>query len=141
MKWRSTTDRGLRGSCRPASARPARSLVAIVVGVLLTTTAACGRAGQVDEAIDVAKDTAAKAGVLAISVGIESYHAQNATFPASAGSDVLGVFVTPWPVNPFTGEPMGPGDQPGDYTYTTDGSGYRLVGHLSAGGEYVRPAE
>jgi len=116
-------------------------LAAIVVGVVLMTTAACGGASQVDEAIDVARDTAAKAGVLAISVGIETYYMQNAVVPPAAGSDVLGAYVTPWPVNPFTGAPMGPGDQPGDFTYTTDGTDYRLVGHLSAGGEYVRPAE
>jgi len=48
---------------------------------------------------------------------------------------LLGKMVMPWPVNMFSGQPMQPGDNKGDYTYTlmSGGRQFTLVGHLSDG--------
>ncbi len=90
--------------------------------------------------IDVAKDTSAKAGILAVQTGIQAYIVVNGTAPPAATQDVLGGFVQPWPANPWTKAPMAEGDEPGDYTYSEGaGTSYTIVGHLSGGREITRP--
>ena len=44
-----------------------------------------------------------------------------------------------WPFNPFTRKPMHVGTGPGDFTYVTTGSSYKLIGHLSGGRDYAAP--
>jgi len=34
---------------------------------------------------------------------------------------------------------MTPGDQPGDYTYTSNGTSFKLAGHLSDGSDITVP--
>lgn len=48
---------------------------------------------------------------------------------------LLGRMIVPWPPNMFSGQPMQPSDNKGDYTYTVtaDGKQFTLVGHLSDG--------
>jgi hypothetical protein len=48
---------------------------------------------------------------------------------------LLGKMVVPWPTNMFSGQPMQPSDDKGDYSYTLMNGGrqYTLVGHLSDG--------
>lgn len=63
--------------------------------------------------------------------------------PASevtAGGEV-GLYVDPWPVNPFTGTPMQTGSAEGDYAYEQldAGRSYRLTGFLSDGATVVVP--
>jgi len=50
-------------------------------------------------------------------------------------------YVSPWPTNPYTGQPMKPGTQPGDYTYEqlNGGAGYKLTGYISKGLTYTVP--
>jgi len=50
-------------------------------------------------------------------------------------------FVHPWPTNPYTGHPMKPGTQPGDYTYEqlNGGAGYKLTGYIAKGLTYTVP--
>jgi hypothetical protein len=50
-------------------------------------------------------------------------------------------YVDPWPTNPYTGQPMKPGTQPGDYTYEqlNGGAGYKLTGYISNGLTYTVP--
>jgi hypothetical protein len=50
-------------------------------------------------------------------------------------------YVNPWPANPYTGQPMKPGTQPGDYTYEqlNGGAGYKLTGYISNGLTYTVP--
>jgi hypothetical protein len=44
-------------------------------------------------------------------------------------------YVEAWPDNPYSGGPMEPGKDPGDYTYerVSTGRGYRITGHLQDG--------
>jgi hypothetical protein len=53
----------------------------------------------------------------------------------------VAAYVTPWPTNPYTGQPMKPGTQPGDYTYEqlNGGAGYKLTGFISKGLTYTVP--
>jgi hypothetical protein len=109
--------------------------------VTLAVSAAFGVLGCGDEAaapvtapVDQAKDLAAKAGVLAIATGVKAHVATTGEAPADASQATLGVFVSPWPDNPFTGAPMGPGSNPGDYVYEPLGDGaYELSVYLSDG--------
>jgi hypothetical protein len=50
-------------------------------------------------------------------------------------------YVNPWPNNPYTGQPMKPGTQPGEYTYEqlNGGAGYKLTGYISNGLTYTVP--
>lgn len=90
--------------------------------------------------IDLAKDTSAKAGILAIQTGIQAYIATNGSVPSQVNESALGSLVQPWPANPWTKAPMAEGTQPGDYTYTPGaGTDYTLTGHLSGGGTYTKP--
>ena len=49
--------------------------------------------------------------------------------------------VDPWPTNPYTGQPMKPGTEPGDYIYEqlNGGAGYKLTGYISNGLTYTVP--
>ena len=53
----------------------------------------------------------------------------------------VATYVNPWPTNPYTGQPMKPGTQPGDYTYEqlNGGAGYKLTGYISKGLTYTVP--
>jgi hypothetical protein len=53
----------------------------------------------------------------------------------------LSQYVSPWPTNPFTGQPMAPGTSPGSYVYEqlSGGQGYKLTGYLSNGLTYTVP--
>jgi len=120
--------------------------LAIVLVVIAATIglAGCG-CGEEDLTrpttnIDLAKDTSAKAGILAIQTGIQAYIATNGSVPPQVNEGTLGSFVQPWPQNPWTKAPMAEGTDPGDYTYTPGaGTSYTLTGHLSGGGEYTKP--
>ena len=68
----------------------------------------------------------------------------NNLYPTPADvSEAGGVasYVDPWPTNPYTGQPMKPGTQPGDYTYEqlNGGAGYKLTGYISNGLTYAVP--
>jgi hypothetical protein len=68
----------------------------------------------------------------------------NNLYPTPADvSEAGGVasYVDPWPTNPYTGQPMKPGTQPGDYTYEqlNGGAGYKLTGYISKGLTYSVP--
>ena len=84
-------------------------------------------------------------GIVAIQVGILDWRTANGgVFPPPGEvteSGGVGEYVSPWPTNPFTGQPMAPGDQPGDYTYEqlNGGQGYKLVGHLANGFTFTVP--
>ena len=53
----------------------------------------------------------------------------------------VATYVNPWPTNPYTGQPMKPGTQPGDYTYEqlNGGAGYKLTGYIRNGLTYTVP--
>lgn len=137
------------GAARTAMSRAARSAAVWVLALTLAATllagAGVGGCGEQETAnptsqLDAAKDTAVKAGILAIQTGIQAYIASTQTAPPGATKDVLGGFVQPWPQNPWTKTDMTEGEDPGDFTYTAgSGTSYKLVGHLSDGREFVKP--
>jgi hypothetical protein len=68
----------------------------------------------------------------------------NDLYPAPADVSQAGgvaTYVDPWPTNPYSGQPMKPGTQPGDYTYEqlNGGAGYKLTGYSSNGLTYTVP--
>jgi hypothetical protein len=84
-------------------------------------------------------------GIVAIQAGINSWSSANGgLFPppdAVAAGGAVGQYVSAWPINPFTGQPMAAGSGDGDYTYEqlNGGQSYRLVGHLADGQTYTVP--
>jgi hypothetical protein len=84
-------------------------------------------------------------GVVAIQVGVLNWSAANGNlFPAAAEvaqSGAVGQYVTTWPTNPFTGQPMAASPEQGDYTYEqlNGGQSYKLVGHLAGGLTFTVP--
>ena len=84
-------------------------------------------------------DAAVASGVAAIRSGLEMWLGGGGkTYPPAgevSPSGALGEMVVPWPTNMFSGQPMQPGENKGDYTYTVtdDGKQYEIVGHLSDG--------
>jgi hypothetical protein len=113
----------------------------LVVVAVAVVTLGCGSSDIASHTSNIymSKDEAMKAGIMAIETGIGAYVATGDAAPPIADEATLGSYVTPWPVNPWTNQPMHPGSDVGDYTYEAlGGQGYSLVGHLSDG-EYVRP--
>jgi hypothetical protein len=126
------------GARRERSLPTTLALVAAVVAALAVSFVCGGCAEKAAEStaapVDQAKDTAAKAAVLAIATGVKAYVATTGEAPPDASQATLGAFVSPWPDNPFTGAPVGPGSEPGDYVYRQLGDGaYELSVYLSDG--------
>lgn len=121
--------------------------VVLVALLALGAVAALGGCGLQDQAventsgkIDVAKDAAVKAQLMMINTGIQAYAATSSIAPAEASQATLGNFVDPWPVNPFSKQPMKPGKGVGDYVYTSgSGTAYTLAVNLSDGSTYSAP--
>lgn len=121
--------------------------VVLVALLALGAVAALGGCGLQDQAventsgkIDVAKDAAVKAQLMMINTGIQAYAATSSIAPAEASQATLGNFVDPWPVNPFSKQPMKPGKGVGDYVYTSgSGAAYTLAVNLSDGSTYSAP--
>jgi hypothetical protein len=119
-------------------------LVALATLVVASGLPGCGCQDQAVEnttgKIDVAKDAAVKAQLMMIKTGISAYIATNGTLPPDASEATLGSFVAPWPVNPYTKQPMVAGDAPGDYVYTPGtGTSFTLGVHLSDGSTSTAP--
>lgn len=119
-------------------------VLALVTLCLVLTVAGCGLQERAVEdttgKIDVARDATVKAQLMMIKTGIDAYAAMNGSAPADASKATLGGFVDPWPDNPFTEQPMQPGEGPGDYVFTpAAGAGYTLSVNLSDGGVYTAP--
>jgi hypothetical protein len=118
-------------------------LLVIILAGLLAMTAGCGSKKnpiEVGANLDQAKDVAAKAGLLSIQMGVQSYVATNGAVPSDASQTTLGSLVSPWPSNPFTKAPIAPGTGVGDYSYAAAGTtGYRLTVKLSDGSLYSLP--
>ena len=83
-----------------------------------------------------AKDAAVKEGVHSIQIGVQSYAVDSADKYPAAGQvsqSTMASYVDNWPQNPFTGGNMSDATSSGNYTYTTPGSSFLLVGHLNTG--------
>ncbi len=121
------------------------SIVVVVLALCVAGVAAgCGCGEAVEEQtggqIDQAKDAAAKVQLMMIKTGIQAFIASSGQAPADASEATLGAFVSPWPVNPWTQEPMKAGDGVGDYVYTPGaGAEFTLAVHLSDGSTAAAP--
>jgi len=94
---------------------------------------------------DMAREAGVKEGVHSIQIGVQTWAVDNGdvypdtcgrTTPTSGGSgSPVGTYVTYWPTNPFTEQPMTEGTDPGDYAYTVspDGTDFTLVGYGADG--------
>jgi hypothetical protein len=89
-------------------------------------------------------DLQVKEGVHAILVGLQSWAVgqDTAHYPRRADEATLTEAMSgageQWPVNPFSGVGMKPGDQPGDYVYdlAKDRKSCRVTAYLSDGSAY-----
>jgi hypothetical protein len=88
---------------------------------------------------DQARDSAVEWGLRSLEIGIQSYAVDNNdTYPADVTKASLvdnsgQPYVDNWPKNPYTDAPMAPGADAGDYSYTTNGTTFQLVGYGSDG--------
>jgi hypothetical protein len=83
--------------------------------------------------------------IAALQVGIVAWAADNNNLYPPPQDVVQGgglsQYVSPWPTNPFTSQPMAPGTSPGSYVYEqlSGGQAYKLTGYLSNGLTYSVP--
>lgn len=83
--------------------------------------------------------------IVKLQTGVTTWATNNNNlYPAPADVGEAGgvaSYVDPWPTNPYTGQPLKPGTQPGDYTYEqlSGGAGYKLTGYISNGLTYTVP--
>jgi hypothetical protein len=83
--------------------------------------------------------------IVKLQTGVTTWATNNNNlYPTPADVSQAGgvaAYVNPWPTNPYTGQPMKPGTQPGDYTYEqlNGGAGYKLTGYISNGLTYTVP--
>ena len=97
-----------------------------------------------DRAVERERVNKLKEGIHSLQIAIQSWCVDNSDrFPPASivTADGLGVYVDVWPSNPWTGLPMKPGEDRGDYTYTRlrSGKSYQLAGHISATQDFVVP--
>jgi hypothetical protein len=126
----------------PASASPTPSPTASPSPTLSpspTTTASPSPSGS------PTADQQVQASIAKLQVGIVAWAADNNNLYPPPQDVVEGggisQYVTPWPVNAFTGQPMAPGTAPGSYVYEqlSGGQAYKLTGYLSNGLTYSVP--
>jgi hypothetical protein len=131
-----------------SAARPARrglptwAIVVIVVAVLALIAAVAAAAilpSLVSRATEtLAQDMTIRADILNLQMGIETYAADHAgRFPDPSEMNAIGMsgYVTAWPVNPYTDQPMGDGGGEGNFRYdvSSDGGAYKLIGYGGGG--------
>ena len=85
-----------------------------------------------------ANESAVKAGVRNIQVGIQSWavdHQDRYPSASAVNQGAMSGYIDWWPTNPFRGAPMTQGTQAGDYFYEVapDGKSFRLVGYGKGG--------
>jgi len=138
---------------QPTSSRARRrsplKLVLIVVGALIlfacSTAIAALLLRSPAPADHPTYNAAVREGVFVLSGGIREWSAaHDDRFPPVeevGRSGGVGKLIDKWPANPYTREPVKPGPDPGDYTYTVsaDGLNYRLSGHLGDGTDFTIP--
>ena len=84
-------------------------------------------------------------GVVKIQVGVITWSTNNNNLypPVNEVSQqgTVAAYAAPWPTNPYTGQPMKAGTQPGDYVYKqiNGGQGYSITGYLANGLTHTVP--
>ncbi len=139
----------LRGAAPGAgTAKPARRgiptwVIVVIVVAVLALIAAVAAAAILPPLISrttesLAQDLTVTASIYNLQMGIEAYAAGHAgRFPDPTEMNPIGMsgYVTAWPVNPYTDQPMGAGGGEGNYRYdvSSDGGAYRLIGYGGGG--------
>ncbi len=115
-------------------------------GVAMTrpTVSDATLAAELQKQKNRARDAAVKEGIHSLQIGVQTWATdQRDRFPAAdvvvRSNKGFAGYLDHWPVSPYSGAPMKPGDQPGDYTYTSNGTTYKLAGHLSDGSDFTVP--
>jgi hypothetical protein len=91
--------------------------------------------GQQTSAYGVAMESAMRT----LAMGVQSYYEENATYPATVTQAIVGSYISAWPSNPWTHQPIAQGTAMGDFTYTIGGNGFQLIGHLGDGKYVMAP--
>jgi hypothetical protein len=92
-----------------------------------------------------AQESAVEEGIHNLQIGVQSWMVDhNDRTPPLAvvrPNGGLQSYLDVWPTNPYSGKPMRPGTDPGQYTYERIDTGrdYRLTGHLEGGGDFTVP--
>lgn len=136
---------GRRPAGSPATRRGKPSWLLWALGALVVVVVAYAVVSSLGSPPGGGGDADVKAGVAVIARGCSAF--AGATGSGPGVSDVrpdgaVAQYVADWPTNPFTGQPMTPGTQPGDYRFSTairmPGGEYRgyVSGVLSNGETY-----
>lgn len=88
--------------------------------------------GQQTSAYGVAMEAAMRT----LAMGVQSYYEDNGTYPTAVTQATVGGYISGWPTNPWTHQPIAQGTAMGDFTYTVGSGGFQVIGHL-ADGKYV----
>ena len=162
--WASEIDRGANGgrsSLGPAAgagtagataaagaAKPARHgiptwVIVVIVVAVLALIAAVAAAAILPSLISRTTETMAQeltvsANIYNLQMGIEAYAADHdGRFPDPTEMNPTGMsgYVTAWPLNPYTDQPMGDGGGEGNFRYdvSSDGGAYKLIGYGGGG--------
>jgi hypothetical protein len=118
---------------------------ALVILVSVTVAAGCG-GSRAPAATPAAQQTSAygvalESALRSLALGVQSYYAENQAYPTAVTPATVGQYVSPWPHNPWTEQPISQGSSPGDFTYELEaaGAGFQLVGHKADGTTVVVP--
>jgi hypothetical protein len=129
----------------PASATPSPTPTTTSPSASPTTSPSPTTTASPSPSTSPSADQQTQDNVAALQVGIVAWAADNNNLYPPPQDVVdgggLSQYVTSWPVNPFTGQPMTPGTSPGSYVYEqlSGGQSYKLTGYLSNGLTYSVP--
>jgi hypothetical protein len=123
----------------------ALGLVGLAIGLALAVGACGGSAASsssstaADSQQTTAYGAALEADVRTLRVAVESYYVDNEAYPTAVTLATVGDYISSWPDNPWTHQPMAQGTGVGDFTYTLTADGFQLAGHKSDGTDVVVP--
>jgi hypothetical protein len=131
------------GPAKPARRGIPTWVIVVIVVAVLALIAAIAAAVILPSLISrttetLAQDLTVSANIYNLQMGIEAYAAGHAgRFPDPTEMNPVGMsgYVTAWPVNPYTDQPMGDGGGEGNFRYdvSPDGGAYKLIGYGGGG--------
>jgi hypothetical protein len=119
---------------------------AVVVLALALAAGSCGGSsapsasptttnGQQTSAYGVAMEAAMRT----LAMGVQSFYEENETYPTTVTQATVGSYISAWPTNPWTHQPMAEGTAMGDFSYTIGSGGFQVIGHLGDGKYVMAP--
>lgn len=119
---------------------------AVIILTLVLAVGSCGGSSvpsasptSADPQQSTAYGVALQADMRELSVGVQSYYAENEAYPTAVTQATVGEYISAWPSNPWTHQPMAQGTAVGDFTYTSTAAGFTLAGHKADGTDVVAP--